>query len=194
MKSLTVVLTATALLLFVVFLLLSRQPRRVYLLFMVYALPVIDFKITPFQWGSLTLFDGFSYLILLMQYKDFLTVFKPNRFYFGAFCTLIFLLLLGSLTSHFIGNSLLAFVSVIPMFIYGRLLVLECTLNEEFIYKMIKALKIACLISIAFLAVQMVVGLQLRMYPELNQNTMDINGIRYPSYFHDSQKYAQFLT
>src|SRR5688572_13047530 len=99
MKSLMVVLTAAAILIFVVLVLLSRQPRRTYLLFMVYALPLIDFKITPWQWGSLTLFDGLSYVMLLWRYKDFLSVFKPNRYYFGGFCTLIFLLLLGSLTS-----------------------------------------------------------------------------------------------
>jgi O-antigen ligase len=193
MKSLMVVLTAAALLVFVVCLLLSRQPRRTYLLFMLYALPVIDFKLTPYQWGSLSLFDGLSYVILLLRYKDFLTVFKPNRFYFGAFCTLVFLLLLGCLTSHFVTNSLLAFLSVIPVFVYGRLLILECVHDDEFIYKMIRGLQFACVLSMVFLAAQMAVGLQLRLYPELNQNTMDSNGIRYPSFFHDSQKYAQFL-
>src|SRR5438270_1943497 len=102
MKNLVVVLAAAAILVFFVWLLLSRQPRRTYLLFMLYALPVIDLKVTPWQWGSLTVFDGLSYVILLFQYKDFLTIFKPNKFYFGGFLTLIFLLLLGSLTSHFI--------------------------------------------------------------------------------------------
>ena len=105
MKSLMVVLTAAAILVFVVCLLFSRQPRKVYLLFMLYALPLIDLKITPYQWGSLSMFDGLSYVILLLRYKDFLSIYKPNKFYFGGFCTLVFLLLLGSLTSSFITNS-----------------------------------------------------------------------------------------
>jgi hypothetical protein len=193
MKSLMVVLTAAAILVFVVLALLSRQPRRIYLLYMLYVLPLIDFKITPYQWGSLTLFDGFSYVLLFWRYKDFLSIYKPNRFYFGGFCTLIFLLLLGSLTSSFITNSLLTILSVFPVFIYARLLMVECMHDKQFINKMITGLKIACLISIAFLVVQMIVGLDFKLYSELNQNTLDSNGIRYPSYFHDSQKYAQFL-
>jgi O-antigen ligase len=195
MKSLMVVLTAAALLIFFVWLLLSKQPRRVYLLFMVYALPVIDLKLTPayWGWGGISLFDGLSYIILLMQYKDFLSIFKANRFYFFAFCTLLFLLILGSLYSDFPYTSVLNNLIIIPVFIYARLLILESAADEQFINKMVNALKIACLISIVFLGAQMVVGLELRFYPELNQNTLDSNGTRYPSYFHDSQKYAQFL-
>jgi O-antigen ligase len=193
MKSLGLVLTIVAILTFIVCLLMNRQPRRTYLLFLLYAMPVIDLKITPGQYGSLTVFDGLSYLILFWQYKDFLSIFKVNRFYFIVFCSLIFLLVLGSLNSNFITNSTLALLSVVPVFIYGRLLILECAQDQAFVNKVVNALKVTCLISIAFLALQMVVGLELRFYPELNQNALDPNGIRYPSYFHDSQKYAQFL-
>jgi len=193
MKSLMVVLTAAAILVFVVLLLLSKQPRRTYLLYMVYVMPLIDFKVTPWQFGSLALFDAFSYIMLFWRYKDFLSIYKPNRFYFGGFCTLIFLLLLGSLTSSFITNSLLSLLSVFPVFIYARLLMVECMQDNQFMNKMIKGLQFACLLSMAFLAVQLVVGLDFKLYSELNQNTLDANGIRYPSYFHDSQKYGQFL-
>jgi len=84
-------------------------------------------------------------------------------------------------------------LSVIPVFIYGRMLMLELAQDPEFMYEMIKGLKIACIASMVFLAAQLAVGLQLRLYDELNQNTLDSNGIRYPSFFHDSQKFAQFL-
>src|ERR1044072_3226271 len=151
MKSLMVVLTAAAILVFVVLVLLSKQPRRTYLLYMVYVLPLIDFKVTALQFGSLTLFDAFSYVMLFWQYKDFLSIYKPNRFYFGGFCTLIFLLLLGSLTSSFITNSLITILSVFPVFIYARLLIVECMHDKQFINKMIKGLQFACLFSIAFL-------------------------------------------
>src|SRR5688500_7928586 len=145
MQSLMVVLTAAAILVFVVCLLFSRQPRRTYLLYMLYALPLIDLKITPYQWGSLSLFDGLSYAMLLLRYKDFLTIYKPNKFYFGGFCTLLFLLLMGSLTSSFITNSLLTILSVIPVFIYARLLMVECVQDDRFLNKMVKGLQFACL-------------------------------------------------
>jgi len=193
MKSLMVVLTAAALLAILVLLLLSRQSRRTYLLYMLYALPLIDLKITPYPLGSLTVFDGISYVMLFWRYKDFLSVYKPNRYYFGGFCTLIFLLLLGSLTSAFIKNSLMELLTVFPVFIYARLLMVECMHDEAFINKMIGGLRFACLFSMAFLAAQLVVGLDFRIYADLNQNTLDSNGIRYPSFFADSQKYAQFL-
>lgn len=193
MKSLMLGLTLVAIVVFFACLLLSRQPRRTYLLFILYAMPVIDFKITPAHYGSLSLFDGLSYFMLFMQFKDFLSIFKVNRFYFIGFCSLVFLLLLGSLTSHFISNSLLSLLSVVPVFIYGRLLMLECAQDQAFVNRIIGALKVTCLLSMAFLAMQMVVGLELRFYAELNQNALDPNGIRYPGYFHDSQKFAQFL-
>src|SRR4051812_29839597 len=143
MKSLMVVLTAAAILVFVVLVLFSKQPRRTYLMYMVYVLPLIDFKVTPWQFGSLTLFDAFSYIMLFWRYKDFLSIYKPNRFYFGGFCTLIFLLLLGSLTSSFVTNSLLSLLSVFPVFIYARLLMVECIQDSLFINKMIKGLQFA---------------------------------------------------
>jgi O-antigen ligase len=193
MKSLVVVLTAAAVVAFIVLLLISRQPRRTYLLFILYALPLIDLKITPYPLGSLTIFDGVSYVMLFWRYKDFLSIYKPNRFYFGGFCTLILLLLLGSLTSDFIKNSLMEILTVFPVFIYARLLMVECMQDKAFMNKMINGLRFACLLSMAFLAAQLVFGLEVRLYSELNQNTLDSNGIRYPSFFADSQKYAQFL-
>lgn len=195
MKSLMVVLTIVALLAFFVGLLFGKRPARMYLLFMLYAFPVIDLKLTPaaWGWGGLSIFEGLSYIILCVRYKDFLTIFKVNRFYFFAFVTLMVLLMLGSLTSEFPITSLLTNLLIIPIFIYARLLILECVRDEAFMNKMITGLQVACLISIAFLAVQLAVGLQLRFYSELNPNTLDSNGVRYPSFFHDSQKYAQFL-
>src|SRR6266508_3863501 len=101
MKSLMVVLTIVALLAFIVGLLFGKRPARMYLLFMLYAFPVIDLKLTPaaWGWGGLSIFEGLSYIILCVRYKDFLTIFKVNRFYFFAFVTLMVLLILGSLTS-----------------------------------------------------------------------------------------------
>jgi O-antigen ligase len=49
------------------------------------------------------------------------------------------------------------------------------------------------LASIIFLGIQVAVGLKFSFYTNLNRNTF-VEALRYPSFFQDPQKYAQFLS
>lgn len=46
---------------------------------------------------------------------------------------------------------------------------------------------------ILFLLIQVIIGLNFTFYQELNSNTRASIGSRYPSFFHDPQKFAQYL-
>jgi O-antigen ligase len=66
--------------------------------------------------------------------------------------------------------------------------------DPEFGLKVIRVLKTMALISVVFVAFQLVVGLRFTVYAALNTNTNTgaESALRYPSFFHDAQKYAQF--
>ncbi|MES2266934.1 MAG: O-antigen ligase family protein [Bacteroidota bacterium] len=90
-------------------------------------------------------------------------------------------------------NSLMGCLSVFPIFIYGKALLMECSSDDSFQLDVIRILKLSVLISIAFLIVQIVFGLGFTFYQALNRNTLMYGDPRYPSFFHDPQKYGQFL-
>lgn len=153
----------------------------------------MDLPIVPPNWGSLKVFDLISYISFFVLCKDFNSYKKKHLIYHIIFCALILVLLLGSLNSDFISNSLLRILSIFPIFIYSKLMINECYGDTVFQKKVIQSLKFAVLLSIVFLVIQIIVGLKFSFYVELNRNTLNIHGIRYPSFFHDPQKYQQFL-
>ncbi len=178
---------------FIVLLLICKQKTKTYLLFVVYLFPLMDIPITPASFGGLSVFDGISFSIFFVAIRDFVSIKPGNRIYLILFYGLILILILGSILSQFINFSLANIFSVFPIFIYARLLIGECSKNLQFEKKFIASLRYMAVFSIIFLIVQVFVGLNFTFYPELNPNTEDPNGYRYPAFFHDPQKYAQFL-
>ena len=153
----------------------------------------MDLSISLPNWGSLKVFDFISYISFFVLFKDFISYKEKHVIYHFLFFALILVLLLGSLISNFISNSLLSILSIPPIFIYAKSMINECYEDSEFQRKVIQCLKFAVLLSIIFLVVQIIVGLKFTFYVELNRNTLNIHGIRYTSFFHDPQKYQQFL-
>jgi O-antigen ligase len=182
-----------ALLSYFVVLVSTRQIRKSYLLFCICCIPLIDIPVTPAEFGSLKVFDAVSYITVAALFKDFVVVRQGNKFYFNLYCLLILLLVMGSLASEFVMNSLFSIFSIFPVFIFAKLLIDECASNENFKNDVILFVKFAGFFSILFLFIQMYIGLDFTFYPRLNANTTGSGGLRYPSYFHDPQKYAQFL-
>ena len=178
---------------FLVVILLCKNKKKSYLLFVVYSLPLIDIPVTPASLGSLKVFDAISYIIFFIAFKDLIVITRKNRIYFNLFCGLILILFIGSITSQFIYSSLVNILTIFPVFIYGLILSSECSKSIEFERKFINALKFIGIFSIIFLIVQIFIGLDFTFYPQLNPNTNDPNGFRYPGFFHDPQKYAQYL-
>lgn len=188
------ILAILALLLFLVIIAFSKNIRRAYLLISILTFPLIDIPVTPAALGSLRVFDIYSYITFLILFRDFVSVTEgENKTYRTLFLTFIVFLVIGSFASEFISSSLLEILSVLPIFIFGKLLIDECRSNENFDKELIFFIKLVGLFSIAILFAQMYVGLDLTFYPSLNPNSSGPDGYRYPSFFQDPQKYAQFL-
>jgi hypothetical protein len=179
---------------FVICLLWARSKRRMYLLFVLYLLPLVDLNITPATQGFFSAFDLISYLSLPFIFKDFRFATGKNTKYLVLFLLLSFALLASTLSSDFVNTSLISLSQFLPIFIFAKALIEEINKDPLFTKKIIETLRIVCLASIIFLGIQVVVGLKFSFYTNLNTNTYVEVAMRYPSFFNDPQKYAQFLS
>ena len=175
----------------------KKHSVRFYLTFVLFTLPFLDLRTIPEAWGGLKVFDVitfYSFLFLLKEFSSVGTI-KSNNFFILLFLMLIIIALFGSLCSEFPKNSLMQFPKIFSIFIYARFLIIECLYDTSFYYKVIRILKIGYVISLSFLLIQMIVGLNFTFYPGLNGNTYDIDTglIRYPGLFYDSQTHGQYL-
>lgn len=171
----------------------NKRPRRFYISFVFFLFPLMDLPITPAEWGSFKVFDGISYISFFILFKDFKHIGKRSGTYVLLLGVLIISLLIGSLNSDNVRNSLIHILSIFPIFIYSRTLIYECSINEEFQKNIIWLLKFIAIVSIIFLVVQLFVGLDFTFYSELNRNTEVDSGLRYPSFFSEPQKFGHFL-
>lgn len=189
------VLSIASVLIFIALIFFSKSPKKFTLLFILYLLPVMDLPVTPVQLGSIRVFDCVSYISLFIFFKDIVLIKAKEAYniYYLLFGLFALVVLLGSLNSQFMVNSLISVSIIFPIFIYAKLLITECAADKEFQKEIFKSLKIIALLSLVFLAAQMLVGLKFTFYNELNRNTISYGNIRYPSFFHDPQKYGQYL-
>lgn len=166
---------------------------RTYVLGVLYLLPFVDLMITPVSVGAFTVFDFITYFTLLFIAHQITFSTNHVSLYASLFIVLLAVLLIGSLHSEYINDSLINLAKFVSIFIYTKLLIDECLKDDTFFESVIKALRVSCIASIIFLAIQLVVGLKFSFVGELNSNTEVQTGTRYPSFFQDPQKYAQFL-
>jgi O-antigen ligase len=192
---LTYILALVTISIFLPLFFFNKAPRRFYLLFIIYLFPLIDLPITTINYGSLKVFDGISYISFFFLAKDFLHMSGRAKIYLFLVCLLLIILVAGSLNSSYVNTSLFNILSVLPIFIYSRLLIAECSEDGGFRKEIIKSLKYVVFFSLIILIIQMCIGLNFTIYSDLNENTLDSNGLglRYPSFFQDPQKYGQFL-
>jgi hypothetical protein len=188
-------LPAFAMLGFFAMMAVSKNLKRDFLLFVLYLLPIVDLPITPVEYGRLRVFDGVAYIGLIVFYKEILLTrskygFNVYYFLFGMF---VLSVILGSINSQYIGNSLMAALAVFPIFIYSKALITECMDDPGFQKKVIRGLQMVALFSVVFVLAQRVLGLRFTFYPALNRNTAIDDVLRYPSFFHDPQLYGQYL-
>lgn len=180
-------------LLYIIYLLLSKDIKRSYVLAMLYLLPFIDLVITPIRVGAFSVFEILTYFTLLFIAHKIKFSTRNISLYAFFFIVLISILFIGSLSSEFVNDSAINLIKLFSIFIYAKLLIDECLKDDKFFDSVIKALRFSCIASIFFLFIQVIVGLEFSFASELNPNTEVETGTRYPSFFQDPQKYAQFL-
>lgn len=191
--SLTIIIAAVTVGLFLAWFFFSGFKRESYLAFTGFFLPFMDLGVTPAAFGGLSVFDTISYVALFFLYKDFVYISLKKQFLLYLFILFLVLLILGSIASEFTQRSLVNIPGAVPPFIFAFLLIKELTENEQFHAKLLLSIKVTAIIAIVFIAAQITVGLNITFYPALNQNVNDSGGVRYPGYFMDSQINGIFL-
>lgn len=178
---------------YIIYLLLSKDIKRTYVLGVLYLLPFVDLVITPVSMGAYSVFDFITYLTLLFVAHQITFSTRQISLYAFLFIALLVALLFGCLYSEHVNESVINLTKFMSIFIFTKILIDECLKKDDFFDTVIKVLRLGCLASIAFLIIQLVVGLEFSFATELNPNTEIQTGTRYPSFFQDPQKYAQFL-
>lgn len=187
-------LAAVTIAVFLCWILISANPRRTFVQFIVIFFPFIDLNITPDQMGSISVFDFASFFILILAGSRLFSYQGNAKLYFSLLVLFFVSLLTGSLLSEFILNSLIALVKTLSVFIYGRALFQEIMEDLEFRDQVLLYIKWGIGFSLLFLAGQLYWGAaEFTFYPEVNENVIDSSLPRYTSYFQDPQKYAQYL-
>jgi O-Antigen ligase len=176
----------------------KRPTTRNYLQMSLYLFPMMDFTVTPGEYGALQLMEILNYFSFFMLFRNMnIPANKPGVYYVyaGLFSVFFLIVLMGGIVSEFPGTSLLEMVKFFPIFIYAKFLIDECLQDPDFVDEVIRILRISTFIGLAFLAIQLVIGLKFTYYEGLNQNTfaVDEGGSRYPGFFQDSQANSCFL-
>ena len=164
----------------------SKQPAKEYLLFILYFFPIIysaDSVYSAFQ------FITFFYFVYSLRNDQ--PLFSNSKF--GLSLYLVIVLFIGALASDFVPNAILGIVKFLPIIIFIHVLISECLKDQEFVFRMISALKFTLAISLGFLLLQIVLGLDFSLTTMENPN-ITFESIRYPGIFQDPQKHAQFLS
>ena len=96
--------------------------------------------------------------------------------------------------STFTNDTSVALFQYICVFGFAKILVSECFENIVFYNSVINALKVTVFFSLIFLVCQFIFGVNFSLEKSLNSNVLSLDVIRYPSFFQDPQKYAQFIS
>jgi len=85
------------------------------------------------------------------------------------------------------------FISIFPIFIFGKILIDECISDSSFLDSILKCFRFMLGFALCFLFLQMTFGLNVSLSKTLNPNVIIRNSIRYPGIFSDPQQFSQFL-
>lgn len=192
------ILPAVTILLFIGCILWKGNNAKTCILFVLYFLPLMNFKVTPEKFGGFKIFELICFYSVIFFLKDFQKIYVRNKnsVYFFLFAILASIVLLGSIASENPDKTIISFVKFLPIFIFCRFFIIEHAKNEYFFFESLRALKSSFVFSLGFIFLQVLIGLSFSFYTELSPNTLDETTqiIRYPGVFYDSQASGQYLS
>ncbi len=189
-------LTITVLIVFLILLFFSKEEKnKLYIKYILLSYPLIGLNIYS---GNLSInnFEIITVFFWVVFFKQEQKLFTKEVQINNILISIIILSgIMGVILSNSITlDTLKAFIELITILIYGKILIQECLKDHEFIHEVTRGIKISIIISLIFLVCQVFIGLDFTISKSLNGNIFQDDSIRYPSYFQDPQKYAQFLS
>jgi O-antigen ligase len=180
---------------FVGYMLFTKEKTNLaYVKYMLYAYPFLGIDLLPSLF-SFNLFDFITFIFFFFLYNRYTVNKSGSSIYIILFVLFLLLLFAGVYFSEQFtretGTALLQLFSVTTFIvILYQVLVFEKTAKAE----VLSGLRFMLLFSFLFLLLQYVIGPEFSFAKSENINVAGGEAIRYPSFFQDPQKYAQFLS
>jgi O-antigen ligase len=188
-------LAAAVLLVFAFLLLWLRGNKNVqFIEYVMFSFPFIAITLMP-SIGYPTIFDLIILTFILFFYRPRTQTGGSLRNYSYLLIIFFISLLFGGIGAESISyNSVPDLVQLICVFAFVKIVFDEIVLNPHFFDRIVQLLNMTILLSILFLFFQLIFGPQFSFEKTANVNVLQGNNIRFPSFFQDPQKYAQFLS
>jgi len=185
---------AVLMLFFYAMLFIKEDNNKSYIKFVFIAYPFLGIDLLP-SVISTTLFVFITYTFFLFFYKR-----SPIKHAGSPSYLLLFLFLLSSigiglfLSPDLSKDTMTDFVQLLAVFFFAKVLIDEVQLDVSFRTSIFNCMKITLIFSFLFLALQFIIGPSFSFAKTQNINVAGGMSIRYPSFFQDPQKYAQYLS
>jgi O-antigen ligase len=180
---------------FIAYVLFTKEKTNLaYVKYMLYAYPFLGIDLLPSLF-SITIFDFLSIFFLFFLYKRYDANKTTSPLYFRIFLLFLSFVVIGVYLSEEItrdtGTAILQLFSIsVFIVILYQVLIYENTAKHEIFL----GLRYMLLFSFVFLLLQYIIGPGFSFAKSENINVAGGSAIRYPSFFQDPQKYAQFLS
>lgn len=171
----------------------KSDTNKAYIKYMLFAFPFLGIDLMP-SIISFNLFDflTITFLIFFYQTKDY--SFQTSSIYNYLFLLFIVNLVLGLIfAEENTRETATSVIQVFSLFIFIRIFAIELINSSEFKNEVLLLLRGLLIFSFIFLVCQFVFGPNFSFAKTENINVAGGVSIRYPSFFQDPQKYAQFL-
>ena len=173
---------------------LKGNMNKQYIKFILICFPFIAITLLP-SIGYPTIFDITTLIFVLFFYK-------PRNYKGVSMKNYIYILLLFFISLIFGGigaesmsyNTMPDLVQLICVFAFIKILFDEIMIDLNFHDQLINLLNLTVILSLLFLLGQFIFGPQFSYDKTPNVNVLQGDNIRFPSFFQDPQKYAQFLS
>jgi len=173
----------------------TRENReRAYLKYVFLAYPFIGIDILP-SILSTTLFVFITavFCFFFYQYRSLQS--SNSSPYYRLFLLLLVIVGIGLWLAEDLSNdSTTDFIQLLAIFFFAKVLIDELYRDASFRTTVLQSMKITLLFSFIFLACQFILGPAFSIAKSQNINVAGGIAIRYPSFFQDPQKYAQYLS
>ena len=173
---------------------LRETANKTYLKFVFIALPFMGIDLMP-SYISTTLFVFITFVFLVFFYK------RVQLKYSGSFAYLILSVCLFSsiaiglfLSPDLSKDTITDSIQLLAVFFYAKVLIDEITRDIDFQQSILQCMKFTLIFSLVFLVFQFIFGPSFSFAKSQNINVAGGIAIRYPSFFQDPQKYAQYLS
>ena len=171
----------------------KSDKNKVFIKYIIFFFPFISIDLIP-SFGSFTIFEFLTIIFFLLFYRSKDVTIQNSNVYSVVFYILTLVVIIGAFNASSLSkDTWVALIQYFSIFGFAKILIDECFENMYFSQSVINTLKFASIFSLFFLLGQFVFGVEFSIERSLNSNVLNLDVIRYPSYFQDPQKYAQFL-